>query len=159
MTRTLFVFLTLLIAGCYSDKPIAALEQAVFDERLLGKWSTIDDEGEFIVLVSRVGEKEYMAIPDTEDDQDEPMRFYITQVGDERFLNAREVHNGKPEGDYMFGRYTVLNNKQVLIDVPELDAIPHEVASSKALYDVFREKSGQPGFYDGNPRVYHRVVD
>lgn len=159
MFRTLLFFLPLIIAGCYSNKPTAPLEEAIFDERLLGKWSIIDDEGELILAVSRLGDKEYMVVPVTGDDQDEPLEFFITEVDGERFINAREIHEGKTDEDFMFGRYALLNDNEVIIEVPELDAIPHEVASSGELHRFISENMNNPGFFDDKPKVYHRVAE
>ena len=159
MSRFPLLVLLALIAGCYSNKPIAPLDRAVFDERLLGKWNIIDEEGELVLTVSRLGDKEYMVMPVAGEEQDEPMQFYITEVDGERFINAREIHEGKTDEDYMFGRYAVLNDNEVLVEVPELDAVPHEVSSSEELYRVISENMNNPEFFNGKPRVYHRMVD
>ena len=157
MIRTLLVFLPLFIAGCYSNKPIASLDKAIFDESLLGRWSTIDDEGEFILTVSKLREKEYLAVPAEEPDA--PMQFFITEIDGERFINAREIHDGKVDEDYMFGRLSTSDDNEVLIEVPELDAVPHEVTSSEELLQVFSENMDKPGFFSDKPKVYHRMAN
>jgi len=143
--------LLLFLVGCYANKPIGDAGSSTFDERLLGKWLW-PEEGEsqhIVLIVARFNEKEYLVGPEEKFELKELLRVFTTKVGPDTFFNAQNLDNGDVEDRrYMFARYTFLDNDTVKLDIPGLDALPHEVASSEQLVEALRDKRSQPGFYD-----------
>jgi hypothetical protein len=58
----------------------------------------------------------------------------------------------------MFARYTIVSDDEIRLDVPELDAIPHEVASSVELAARFSSGADDPRFYGAKPSTLRRMT-
>lgn len=160
MRYLLALSIVLNLAGCYSDHSLATLEQAVFDERLLGNWlfpGSEDGSDVTEIVVARFNEKEYVAAPAHEFSPKEGIRFFVTEIDGQRFLNAQDLTPDLERRGYMFARYSFRNDDEALLEVPNIDAVPHQVASSNELVEAFRTGTKTQGFFNDKPSVLRRI--
>lgn len=158
------IFLALfstLMAGCYSNLPVGEPEEAVFDPRLPGRWSYPDPQsGEnTVVVVARFSETDYVVSPEAQFREADALRMFVTRLNGQHFLNFQELRRSFAGRAYMFALYEVISSDEVRLDVPTLDALPHEVRSSDELRRVFMERGDIPGFYEPKPTILHRLKD
>jgi len=150
-----------LLTGCYADQPIGPVAEAVFDERLLGRWQFPQtDGGEMVELVVlRFNESEYVVSPARDFSAKEALRFHITEVDGQRFINAQDLDPDLSKRTYMFARYHLPGPNEGLLEVPELDAVPHEAESSAQLAELFARGDKIQGFYKRDKIVVRRVPE
>lgn len=154
-----FAVMFTVLAGCYADKPIAPAGQAVFDDRLLGRWlfPQGEDEEPLEIVVARFAGNEYVVSPARDFSEKEALRVFVTEVDGQRFLNAQDLNPDLGERGYMFARYSFRSPDEGVLEVPGLDAIPHEVDTSDELARLFAQAAGSPDFYSGQTLVARRV--
>ena len=154
----------MLLSGCYANYPLGSVERAVFDERLLGRWtlnraSDKDSDDPQVMVVARFDEQSYVSSPADVFSPREATRFYIIEIDGQTFFNAQDLRADLDRRGWMFARYTMLDSDTVRIDVPGLDANPHTVASSAALRAVFAERGRDTSFYSDDPMIASRLPD
>lgn len=150
-----------LLAGCYADKPIGPTADAIFDDRMLGRWEfpASDGSGKFELEVVRFNENEYVVSPARDFSAKEAFRVHITEINGQRFINAQNLDPDLSKRSYVFARYEFVGPDEGLLEVPGLDVIPHEVESSAQLAERFTKGAEIQGFYDADKIRVRRVPE
>jgi len=157
----MFAIMLVTLTGCYANKPLGPVESGVFDDRLLGRWLYPQgDDGQVVeVVVARFNEMEYVVSPAHDFSETEALRFHVTALNGQRFINAQDLNPDLAARGFMFARYTLAGPDEGVLEVPALDAIPHEVSSSSQLAEHFARQAQSPGFYTSEPIVVRRVKE
>lgn len=157
--RLALVVVTVLLAGCYSNLPLGEPQAGLFDKRLLGRWllSAEDASEATVLVVARFDDKAYVVSPENDFNDKDAMRVFVSEVNDDRFLNGQELNAELSERVFMFARYSFDDRDTVRLDVPALDALPHEVETSTRLVQHIVEHGDGPDFYTDKPMILRRL--
>jgi hypothetical protein len=118
MVRRSSAFLAvLLLSGCpySSDEPLSDPAAASIDPSLVGVWRTRDaDSGEYgLIVIQPFNEHELAACAQDAGGEDiEMYRLFVTVIGEEHFLNIREL--GGDDAEWNFARYEASAGRLVL---------------------------------------------
>jgi hypothetical protein len=140
----------LLIAGCpfASEHPLSDPSTALVDRALVGAWKAQDpDTGEWRVLTFLVfNDHELVGVtPADEKDRVDAYRVFVTPVGNERFLNVRELP-GDTGGWYLV-RYRIDADRLVLGLVDDGLFGDRAFAGSGELRDFVQRNLDDPRLY------------
>lgn len=157
----LALLITFGLCGCYADKPIGSADSEIFDEALLGMWlwPEAGEPGGRPILVARFNDREYVVGSPSEFALKETLRVYVTQVGDDRFLNAQELLPAIEKRTYFFARYRFLDPDTVQLDLPRRAEFPDAIKSSQELVASIVNRGQDPTFYEEKSLVIKRIVD
>jgi hypothetical protein len=138
----------LLFSACpfSSDTPLADPATGVQDQGLAGNWTLRDPEtGEQVILSFHLfNEHEYVAVSQ-DGSKIETYRVFATTVGEERFLNVRQI-DSDDQGWY-FARYQLAGGRLSLRVVD--DGLFHSVvfATPSDLHTFLRDHLADPLLY------------
>jgi len=149
------ISLLVLLTGCYSNQPLGDAERAYFDERLLGTW--LSDDGETKLRVARFNKTEFVVSPVDDFNDKDAMRVFVTRVDSHYFFNAQELSRNWNDRMNLFARYEFDGDDTVVVQVPKLDALPHEVTRAAKLLKIIRDRADDAEFYTDEALVFRRL--
>ncbi len=145
----------LLLAGCPygADQPLSDPALAVLDRTLSGTWQSRDPDTREIVTVTFAPFNEHEMVGFArENDTDKPVsafRLFATAVGQEKFLNVREL-GGDEGAQWYFARYRIAGDTLSLRLVDDSLFGSKSFATGEALRGFVRDNLADPRLY-GNP--------
>ena len=123
-----FLFLLSLLfflLNCGSRVPIAPVDQAIVDDRLVGDWWATDSAAQESIelIVYRFNEKEYLMEMREEklnsgrmEKDTLHLRTYIVEIKTKRFFNVQMIESLEPEDrSFFFFNYSLEKNNQMLV--------------------------------------------
>lgn len=143
----------LLLTGCpyESAVPLGAIGEARIDNELLGKWRYEDKEsGESgTVTISQFNEKELLILIGEDGKEEEPLRGFVTLVGNEKFLNVQEIKGAYDDRKWVFANYSIKDCalSYRLVDDSLLKKKVKGGLSHKGLYDFIRKNVANKDIY------------
>lgn len=158
-SNLLFTSLIFIIVACGSKVPIADVSQAVIDDRLLGKWITLEqDKDEYIEFsLFKFNDKEYMTwIYSEEKDTSEIKinnrfyRVYFIDILDKQFINAQNINSfKKADRLYFFYRYELqTDSTMLLVGLNNIDSVKvDKFEKSEDLYNFIKNNINNKKLY------------
>jgi len=165
-----YVFLLSLVfflISCGSRVPIAPVDKAIVDDRLVGAWWAADSAARESIelIIYKFSEKEYFLEMREEKQQSGQterdtlhLRSYIVEVKNKRFINAQMIESLEPEDRrYFFFNYFLEQNSRLLVrpleDVGNIRI--DDFKDSKSLYNFIKQQVDNDSLY-GDTSVFIR---
>ena len=158
---SLILTVFLLLAGCYdSEVPMAPVNKAVFDAKLIGKWKAIDleDDAAAKMVVLNFNDREYFIKHTLWEKKDwsirsevYPCRAYTIMVDGASFCNVQYIFsNEKDKRVFMFFRYSFTKDGILTWQWVSNELIKKKIKSSKDLYKFIKKNMNNEKLY-GKP--------
>jgi len=159
-SKYLFLLTSLLfLPGCGSRVPIAPIDQAIADDRLVGIWWAMDSAANETIelIVYKFNEKEYSLemreekINSGKADKDTlHLRAYIIEIKSKRFINAQMIESLEPDDRlFFFFNYSFQQDDRMLIR--SLENIGRvridDFQDSKSLYNFIEQQVDNDSLY------------
>jgi hypothetical protein len=136
--------------GCGSKVPIADVSQAISDDRIVGKWTSLEKpQDEYLEIeVFKFNEKEYLAITQQERKVSEKitvekdyLRVYLLNISDKYFMNAQDIESDDPTDRlFYFLNYKFLSDSLIILcELKDIDTIRvDDFEKSEDLYNFIK---------------------
>ena len=144
------LFCLFFYVGCGSKVPMADVSQAVSDDRIIGKWASLEEAQDecLEIEVFKFNEKEYLALTQLEKKVSEKitvekdyLRVYLLNISDKYFLNAQDI---KPVTSsdrlFYFLNYEFLSDSLLILrELKDVDTIRvNKFEKSEDLYNFIK---------------------
>ena len=158
----------LLLAGCYdSEVPMAPVDEAVFDAKLIGRWKAVGLEGDAAakMVILNFNDREYFIKHKLWEKRDWSVRSevylcraYTIMVDGTSFCNVQYISsNEKEKRPFMFFRYSFSKDGILTWRWVSNDLIKKKIKSSKDLYKFIRENMQNEKLY-GKPLKFKNDI-
>jgi len=148
----------LLLAGCYdSEVPLAPVNEAVFDAKLIGRWKAIGlEHGEAAkMVVLNFNDREYFIRHNLWEKRDWSVRSevylcraYTIMVDGVAFCNVQYISsNEKHKRSFMFFKYSFSKDGILTWRWVSNDLIKKKIMSSKDLYKFIKKNMDNEKLY------------
>jgi hypothetical protein len=156
--------------GCGSKVPIADVAKAVPDDRLIGAWTSLDNEQDDLIELNvyKFNDREYLAwIQSEEKDtlkvsvKHDFYRFYVIKIKEKNFINAQFIEpKNMNNREFYFYNYRVFNDSLlVLKDLQDIDSTQvNKFEKSEELYNFIKSNINNEALY-GEPLKLLKIKD
>jgi hypothetical protein len=165
---SLVLTIFLLLTGCYdSEVPMAPVEEAVFDSKLLGRWKAInlEDDAAAKMVILNFNDREYFIKHRLWEKRDWSVRSevymcraYTIMVDGVAFCNVQYISsNEKGKRSFMFFRYSFSKDGILSWQWVSNDLIKKKIKSSKDLYTFIKKNMDNDKLY-GKPLKFKKYI-
>ena len=159
LSRILLIFLIFILSSCGSKVPIADVSQAIQDDKIIGKWTTVErDMDERIdISVFKFKGKEYMAwvVEEKRDSSKTEIRnkfyrVYSIDISGKKFINAQDINSPKEDNRlYFFYNYEFLTDSTLfLVNLKDVDSTKiDKFEKSEDLYNFIKTNINNKKLY------------
>jgi len=155
---SLVVLFFLLLAGCYdSEVPLAPVNEAVFDTKLIGRWKAVglEDDAAAKMVIINFNDREYFIKHKLWEKRDWSVRSevylcraYTIMVDGAAFCNVQYISsNEKEKRPFMFFRYSFSKDGILTWRWVSNDLIKKKIKSSNELYKFIKKNMNNEKLY------------
>jgi len=155
---SLVLAIFILLAGCYdSEVPMAPVNEAIFDAKLIGKWKQIDTKDDEMshMMILNFNDREYFVRFEIMEKRNWSVstdvylcRAYTIMVDDVAFCNVQYLSsNEKDKKPFMFFRYSFSKDGILTWRWVSNDLIKKKIKSSKDLYKFIKKNMNNEKLY------------
>lgn len=165
---SLLVLFFLLLAGCYdSEVPLAPVNEAVFDAKLIGRWKAIglehDEAAKMVIL--NFNDREYFIQHNLWEKRDWSVRSevylcraYTIMMDGAAFCNVQYISSDEKEKrPFMFFRYSFSEDGILTWRWVSNDLIKKKIKSSKDLFAFIKKNKNNEKLY-GKPLKFKNDI-